>query len=474
MNDYPFILAGQSRHSGNKAEILNPYSGKPFAAVSLAGKPDIESAIQSAVSAFVTTRKLPSYERSRILQTSSDLVRDRREEIARVIVQENGKPIRDCRLEVDRAVMTFQIAAEEAKRIGGEVLPLDLRPDSAGRFGILRRFPIGPITAITPFNYPLNLAVHKLAPAVAAGNTVILKPSSDTPATGILLGEILHEAAKIPGLVSVVPSKHEDCDALVTDDRIKMITFTGSPDVGWNLKKRSGRKRITLELGGNGGVIVHDDADLELAVTRCVRGCFAYAGQVCISVQRMYVHRRIYSDFIERFLSAVKNLKMGDPMDEATDIGPLIKENQAIRAEEWIREAVAAGARLLAGGKRQGAFLEPTVLENVPKGTRACDKEAFAPLVDVFVYDDFEDAVRAVNDTEYGLQAGIFTRDLGRILHAYGEIDVGALMVNDVPTFRLDHMPYGGTKLSGLGREGLKYAIEEMTEPRLLAVHAPL
>jgi len=470
VKEYPYLIAGQKISSNQKKDIVNPYNQQIFARVFLAGVSDVEKAIQKASEAFKISRKLSSYQRSDMLAKIARLVQGKKEELAQTIVQENGKPIKDCRLEVDRAVMTFQIAAEEAKRIEGELIPMDLRPDSEGRMGIIKRFPVGPLAAITPFNYPLNLAVHKLAPALAVGNPVILKPASDTPVSALLLGEIIDLCHSIPGLISVVPSRHQDCDALVTDERIKMISFTGSPDVGWDLKTRCGQKRITLELGGNGGVIVHEDADMDLAVSRCLRGAFAYAGQVCISVQRIYIHEKIYSAFMRKFLEAVRNLKVGDPMEESTDIGPMIKENQAIRAIEWIEEAVKAGAKLLIGGKRKGSMVEPTVLENVPKGTQACDKEAFAPLVDVFSYAKFEEAVQAVNDTPYGLQAGIFTKDIGRILHAFSEIEVGGLMVNEVPTFRLDHMPYGGTKYSGFGREGLKYAMEEMTEPRLLVI----
>jgi acyl-CoA reductase-like NAD-dependent aldehyde dehydrogenase len=470
VKEYPYLIAGQKISSHQKKDIVNPYNQQIFARVFLAAVSDVDKAIQKAAEAFQISKKLSSYQRSDMLAKIARLVQEKKEELARTIVQENGKPIKDCRLEVDRAVMTFQIAAEEAKRIEGELIPMDLRPDAEGRMGIIKRFPIGPVAAITPFNYPLNLAVHKIAPALAVGNPVILKPASDTPVSALLLGEIIDHCHSIPGLMSVVPSRHQDCDALVTDERIKMISFTGSPDVGWDLKTRCGQKRITLELGGNGGVIVHEDADIELAVSRCLRGAFAYAGQVCISVQRIYIHEKIYSAFIKKFLEAVRGLKVGDPMDESTDIGPMIKENQAVRAIEWIEEAVKAGAKLLIGGKRKGSMVEPTVLENVPKGTQACDKEAFAPLVDVFSYSKFEEAVQAVNDTPYGLQAGIFTKDIGRILLAFSEIEVGGLMVNEVPTFRLDHMPYGGTKYSGFGREGLKYAMEEMTEPRLLVI----
>lgn len=470
MKEYPFLIGGKPVQSKKTQDVVNPFDQSLAAKVCLASKKDIEQAIQKACDAFQKSKRLASYERAELLQKIAQAIALRKEELAKTIVRENGKPIRDCRLEVDRAVMTFEIAAEEAKRIPGELIPMDLRPDAKDRFGILKRFPIGPITAITPFNYPLNLAVHKIAPAFAVGNPVILKPSTDTPLSALLLGEIIHQCGAIPGMISVVPSQHEDCGALITDDRIKMISFTGSPDVGWDLKKHCGRKKITLELGGNGGVIVHEDADLKLAVSRCLRGAFAYAGQVCISVQRIYIHKKIYDDFIKLFLEGVKKLKMGDPMDEATDIGPMIKETQAMRAQDWIQEAVKAGARILAGGKRRGNFVEPTVLENVPPGTKACDKEAFAPLVDVFSYTDFEKAVEALNDTPYGLQAGIFTQDINRIFHAFTEIEVGGLMVNEVPTFRLDHMPYGGVKFSGFGREGLKYAMEEMTEPRLLMI----
>jgi glyceraldehyde-3-phosphate dehydrogenase (NADP+) len=342
---------------------------------------------------------------------------------------------------------------------------------SENRWALIRRFPIGPILGITPFNFPLNLVAHKVAPALAAGNPIIIKPAPQTPLSALALGEMVVRAGWPRGGISVLPCAHEVVGELLRDERIRMLSFTGSAEVGWRLKAQVPKKRVTLELGGNAAVLVHEDADLEYAARRAVYGGFAYAGQTCISVQRILVHEAVSEPFLTRLLEGVRDLVVGDPKEETTDVGPMISEAAAERAEQWIREAVAAGARVLVGGERQGAFLMPTVLADAPPETKVWSEEVFAPVVVVNRYADFEEALRQVNASRYGLQAGLFTRDVRRIFRAYEVLEVGGLIVNDVPTYRADHMPYGGVKDSGFGREGVRAAIEEMTEARLLALN---
>lgn len=451
--------------------IRSPFTGEPVGEVAKAGPEEMERAVKAAVRAFEVTRKLSSARRSEILQkTAAGLVK-RKEELARTITQENAKTIRLSRAEVDRAVATFTIAGEEAKRIGGEVLPLDLNAASEGRLGITRRFPLGPVFAISPFNFPLNLVAHKVAPAIAAGNSLVLKPASSTPLTALLLGEILVEAGMPAGMVNVVPCGADLADRVVADDRFKLVTFTGSPAVGWELKRKAGKKRVTLELGGNAAVVVHDDADLDLAVERSVIGAFAYSGQVCISVQRIYLHEKIADSFTRGFLERTARLVVGDPFDEKTDLGPMIDEGALRKTQEWVDEAVRGGARVLCGGTRQGRFFPPTVLEGVKAPMRVHCAEAFAPLVNLYRYREFDEALSWVNDSPYGLQAGVFTRDVGRVFRAFEALDVGGVILNESPTWRADHMPYGGEKDSGFGREGVRYAIEEMSVLRILALN---
>lgn len=431
---------------------------------------DAERAVVAAVRGFETTRLLPSWRRAEILRKTAEGLGRRKDELARTITEENAKPIRLSRAEVDRAALTFTAAAEEAKRIGGEVLPLDLTPSSEGRVGLVRRLPLGPVLGIAPFNFPLNLVAHKVAPAIAAGNTIVLKPSSATPRIALLLGEILLEAGMTPGMANILPCPAATAERLAADDRFKLLTFTGSPAVGWALKAKAGRKRVALELGGNAAVIVHEDADLALAAERCAAGGFAYAGQVCISVQRVYLHEGIAGDFTARLLERTSKLVVGDPFDEKTDLGPMIDDAAAARAEAWIEEAVAGGAQRLCGGRRNGRVLPPTILEGVPRSSKLHAEEAFAPVVNLYRYRDYDEALREVNASAYGLQAGVFTRDVGRLLRAQRDLELGAVIANDVPSWRLDTMPYGGEKESGLGREGVKYAVEEMTRPSLLAL----
>jgi glyceraldehyde-3-phosphate dehydrogenase (NADP+) len=414
---------------------------------------------------------MAGYERQAILRAISEGIGKRREEFAHLIALEAGKPIRTARAEVDRAVFTFAVAAEEATRIGGEWLPLDWQASTAGRAGIIRRFALGPILAITPFNFPLNLVAHKVAPAIAAGCTTVLKPAPQTPLTSLLLAEVCEQAGLPAGALNVLPLANQEAEKLVGDDRLKMLTFTGSVPVGWALKGKSGKKKVTLELGGNAAVIVHCDADVDVAADRCVVGGFSYAGQSCISVQRIYVQRSIQEQFLARLLAGVRKLHVGDPLNEATDVGPMISEEAARRAASWIEEAVAGGAKLHAGGKREGAVLQPAVLTNVRAEMKVSCEEVFAPVVIIESYDEFGDAIRRVNDSPFGLQAGIFTRDSKLLFSAFENLEVGGVIVGDMSAFRIDHMPYGGVKDSGIGREGLRYAIEEMTEPRILVLH---
>jgi acyl-CoA reductase-like NAD-dependent aldehyde dehydrogenase len=379
--------------------------------------------------------------------------------------------LRASRIEVDRAVFTFNIAAEESTRIYGEYLPLDWLESTAGRWSIVRRFPLGPVLGITPFNFPLNLVAHKVAPAIASGCSMVLKPAPQTPLSALLLAEVVQAAGWPDGGLNVLPLANEDASLLVSDERIKLISFTGSAPVGWSIKKNSGKKKVLLELGGNAGVIVHSDADISYAAERCVTGSFSYAGQSCISVQRILVQRSVHGKFTELLLEGVAKLRMGDPLSEQTDVGPLIRESDAARAADWVQEAVRGGARILAGGHRKGSMLEPTVLTGTKPEMKVNCQEVFGPVVTVEPYDDFDSALRQINNSPFGLQAGIFTSDVKLLFQAYEELDLGGLVAGDVPTFRVDHMPYGGIKDSGIGREGLRYVIEEMTEPKLLVMN---
>ncbi|MBI3447460.1 MAG: aldehyde dehydrogenase family protein [Acidobacteria bacterium] len=463
----PFIH-GQSRATRDVAEVRSPYSGEVVTRCERGGPTEIAEALGSAHEAFETTRRLAPWERAGILSRIAAEVAKRRDEFAGMLVREAGKPVKAARLEAERTVHTFEVAAEEAKRQGGEVLPLDTVPWGAGHFGITRRFPIGLVAGITPFNFPLNLTAHKIAPAIAAGNSIVIKPASQTPTPACALAEIAFAAGAPPGAVNVVPARSTDVAAFVTDPRVKMLTFTGSPAVGWDLKARAGKKKVALELGGNAAVVVTASADLAYAVERIVAGGFGYAGQSCISVQRVLVDRKVERAFLELLLPKVKALNVGDPQDEATDVGPLISKQEAERAEAWVREAVSGGARLLAGGEREGAILKPTVLTGTKPDMRVNCQEIFAPVVTVTAYDDFAAALNTANDSPFGLQAGVFTRDAEEAWRAFETLEVGGVMINDVSTYRVDHMPYGGVKDSGVGREGLRYAIEEMTEPRLM------
>lgn len=469
--EYPSLLDGRPLTEGAPIEIRAPWDQEVLGIVFRGSRAHAEAAIAAAVRAFEVTRKLPAFERQAVLRRVAEALHQRREECARLLAQEAGKPLKAARVEVERAIFTFTVAAEESTRIYGEFQPLDWQPQAAGRWAILRRFPLGPIAAIIPFNFPLNLAAHKIGPAIAAGCTLVLKPPPQDPLTTLLLAQIVQEAGWPAGALNVLPLSNEDAGVLVTDPRLKMLSFTGSAVVGWELKKRAARKRVTLELGGNAGVIVHSDADLAYAAERCATGGFGYAGQSCISVQRIFVQRSVHEKFADLLVAAARKLKTGDPRDESTDVGPLITELDARRAEEWVQEAVSAGATLRCGGRRQGSLLEPTVLTHTQPEMRVNCLEVFAPVVTVSPYDDFLEAVRRVNDTPFGLQAGVFTRDARLLFTAYEELEVGGVIAGDVPTFRMDQMPYGGVKDSGTGREGLRYAIEDMTERKLLVLN---
>lgn len=473
--EHPVFLAGRWVRPGAAQAVINPYDASVVAMTWLAGPDAFDAAVRAAVDTAPAMRALPTYERSGILARASANLLARRDEIGQTLAGEAGKPIRDALTEVDRAAMTFQVASDEAKRLGGEVIPLDLAAHGRDRIGIVRRFPLGPIAAISPFNFPLNLSAHKLAPAIAAGNTIVLKPATKTPLSALYLAAALEEAGLPAGALSVLPMPRDLGDRLVTDDRFKLLTFTGSSAVGWAMKARAGRKRVLLELGGNAGVIVEPTADLAFAAKRVVTGGFAYAGQSCISVQRVFVHDRVYDTFAQMVVERVNALIVGDPLDPKTDVGPMIDSGEVDRVEAWVHDAVAEGARVLTGGRRLSASVYgPTVLEGVPETAKACAQEVFAPLIGLYRYSEFPAALAAVNRSRYGLQAGVFTNDLNATLAAFDTLEVGGVIVNDVPTWRIDQMPYGGVKDSGLGREGPRYAIEEMTEPRLLVINQNL
>jgi glyceraldehyde-3-phosphate dehydrogenase (NADP+) len=471
---HPIFLAGRWVESDDPLVVTNPaHPDEPAGATFNATEAQYEEAVEAAVAAFEVTRVLPAYERGAILRNISAGIKARREELGRTITLEAGKPIRDSLVEVDRAILTFRLGAEEAERMVGETIPLDLMPASKGRVGITRRFPIGPIAGISPFNFPLNLAAHKLAPAIASGNPIVLKPPSKDPLTMLTVAEIVEEAGAPAGSVSILPMTRELGDRMVADDRFKLLTFTGSPSVGWRMKERAGKKKVVLELGGNAGVIIDKTADLDWAVRRCLVGGFTYAGQVCISVQRMFIHEAIWDAFLERFVAGAKAIRSGDPIDPETELGPMVDGAAASRTQRWVDEALAMGGKALLGGKADGTFFPPTILTDVPPTAQVCSNEAFAPLVVAFPFSDFGAAIAGVNDSMFGLQTGVFTNDLANAWRAFAELEVGGVIVNDVPTYRIDHMPYGGVKDSGLGREGLRWAIEDMTEIRIMVLAQP-
>jgi acyl-CoA reductase-like NAD-dependent aldehyde dehydrogenase len=469
-----FLLCGKEWAEGETLEVRSPWDQGLVGRVAIATRADARRAVEHAAASLRRTRAMPRWKRRAILEDVAAALIEQKERFAKLIVAEGGKPIRMARTEIDRAVLTFKTAAEEAARMGGENLPLDLTEANEGRWGIVQRFAVGPVLAITPFNFPLNLVAHKVAPAMAAGCPILLKPAPQTPFTALALGEIILKAGWPGEALSVMPLANADTAWLAEkEDRIKLVSFTGSAKVGWELKARSGRKRVLLELGGNAALIIHGDwQDLDDAATRTAQAAFGYAGQSCISVQRVFVERRIFQSFVWKLVDAAARLACGDPSAETTDVGPLIRPSDADRIEAWIAEAVQAGAKLISGGERQGSIVTPAILTATKAGMKIRDEEAFGPVVVVEPYDDFEEALAEVNRSRYGLQAGLLTRDAGRIMTAYRELEVGALIVGDTPAWRSDPMPYGGVKDSGLGREGIRSAIEEMTEPRMLVMTA--
>jgi acyl-CoA reductase-like NAD-dependent aldehyde dehydrogenase len=472
--EYPYYLANKPEQPNADLAVVDKYTGETAARVALADAAAIDRAIAAAAHAAPAMAQTPPYERQAVLEHCVGRFRERAEELAYALCVEAGKPIRDSRAEVARLIDTFRLAAAAAIDLGGEVLNLEISARSRGYRGMYRRVPVGPCSFISPFNFPLNLAAHKIAPAIAAGCPFVLKPASRTPIGALLIGEALAETNLPPGAFSILPCHRDGADLFTTDERFKLLSFTGSPSVGWDLKARAGNKKVVLELGGNAACIVDEDADLADAVERLVVGAFYQSGQSCISVQRILAHERVYDELRERLVAATKRLKMGDPKQDDTFIGPIISEDEARRLESWINNAVKAGARLLCGGRRQGVMLEPTLLEGVPADQPLGADEAFGPVAILAPFTDFDAALAEANNSRYGLQAGLFTRDVYKIQRAWDRLEVGGLVVGDVPSWRVDNMPYGGVKDSGFGREGLRWAIEDMTEIRLLVVRTPL
>ncbi len=470
---YPYYLANRPEAPNADLAVADKCTGETATRVALADARAIDRAIAAAVAAAEPMRRMAACDRQAVLQHCVRRFEERFAELSEALCVEAGKPIKDARGEVTRLIDTFRVASEEATRIRGEVLPLDITPRARGYAGMWKRVPVGPCSFISPFNFPLNLAAHKIAPALAVGCPFVLKPASFTPVGALLIGEVLAETPLPAGAFSILPCRRDGASQFVEDERLKLLSFTGSPAVGWDLKARAGKKKVVLELGGNAAVVVDADAGLEDAVSRIVFGAFYQSGQSCISVQRILVHESIYGEFRERLVAAARKLKAGDPKDGATFIGPLISEEAAQRLESWIASAVAGGARLLCGGKRQGVILEATLLEGVPKDEAICAKEAFGPVAVLSPFADFEEALAEVNDSVYGLQAGVFTRDLYKAQRAWDTLEVGGVVIGDVPSWRVDHMPYGGVKNSGLGREGIRFAMEEMTEIRMLVIRTP-
>jgi len=465
------LIGGEWRGSDDVLEVRFPYDGSLVDAVSMASAADMDAAMTAAVEGFKVARKLPSHRRSEILQNMVRLLRERFDEVVEAMILEGGKNRKTAVGETTRALETLKVSSEEARRIGGEVFSIDWTAAGENRQGFTRRQPIGAVLGITPFNYPINLACHKIGPAIAAGNPIIIKPAEKTPLSTIILAEIVLDAGFPPQAFSMLNAWGPATEMMVTDPRVAMISFTGSGAVGWMLKSKAGQKKVTLELGGNAGVIVHNDADLADAADQAAAGAFANAGQNCISVQRLLIQRDVFEDFTDRFVEQVGALKVGDPRDPDVDIGPMISSRDAERAEAWVNEAQRAGASLLVGGERDGALFPPTVMTETAPDMRVNCEEVFAPVVTLSPYERWDDAVARINDSPYGLQAGVFTSDIRRVMDAWERVEVGGLHINSVSTFRVDHMPYGGVKASGYGREGIKYAIEDMTELRLMTLN---
>lgn len=470
---YPYYLAGRPVQANTDLAVVNKYTGREATRTALADAAALDAAIAAAAAAFEHTRRMPGYSRQAALHHVVRRVGERAEELAHALCVEVGKPIRDARGEITRLMDTLRLSAEESTRMTGEYAPLDISPRAAGYESIVRRVPVGPCAFITPFNFPMNLAAHKIGPAIAVGCPWVLKPASATPVSALILGEVLAETELPPGAFSILPCRSQTAEALVTDERIRKLSFTGSPEVGWRMKSIAGRKRVTLELGGNAPCIVDADADLDHAADRITVGAFYQSGQSCISVQRVLAHREVYAALRERLAARAETLKMGDPLEEDTFLGPLISEDDARRVEQWVDEARAAGATLLCGGRRQGSHYAATWLENVDPRCNVSCREVFGPVATLAAFDDFREAVREANASDFGLQCGVFTRDINHVWHAWRELDVGGVVINDSSSFRVDSMPYGGVKDSGQGREGVRFAMEEMSEIRLLVLAKP-
>lgn len=470
---YPYYLANEAVFANEDLPVTNKYTHEVATKVAMADAHAIDSAIAAAEAAQPAMTAMAPYARQAVLDHCVQRFKERFDELAQALCIEAGKPINDARGEVTRLIDTFRIASEEAVRINGEVLNLQISARASGYQGMTKKVPIGPCSFISPFNFPLNLAAHKVAPAIAAGCTFVLKPASRTPIGALIIGEVLAETGLPKGAFSILPCSRDGADLFTTDPRLKLLSFTGSPDVGWALKAKAGKKPVVLELGGNAACVVDEDADIDDAVSRIIIGGYYQSGQSCISVQRILVHEHIYEAFKRAFVERVSGLVSGDPADENTFIGPMISEGEAARLSQWISEAQTAGASVLCGGERDGAMLQATVLENVPDDARISAEEAFGPVTTLAPFSDFDAALAKVNESRYGLQAGIFTRDLYKAQRAWDVLDVGGVVIGDVPSWRVDNMPYGGVKDSGLGREGIRYAIEDMTETRLLVIRTP-
>ena len=468
---YKLLIDGQWAGSGETLEVKNKYDGSTVGVLPTASQDDLDQALEAAGRAGEIMADLPAYKRAEILLKTAALLRERFDDMAKTIAAEAGKALKFARAEVDRAISTFTIASEEAKRLHGETIPLDAVPAGEGYFGFWTRRPVGVIAAISPFNFPLNLVAHKVAPAIASGNTIVLKPATTTPITAVKLCQILVEAGLPAGAINlVVGSGGTVGEWLVTDPRVDKITFTGSPDVGRHILSVAGIKKVTLELGNTSPVVVAPDADLEFVAKRCAVGAYYNSGQVCISVQRIYSDKQVYEPFSEKFVRATESLVVGDPLDERVDVGPMIDSREVDRIEAWVNEAQSSGAQVLTGGRREGAVYYPTVLTGVSEEMKVVAEEAFAPVASIISSDDFESALRQANDTKFGLQVGVFTKDVDRVFQAVKRLNFGGVIVNDTPNFRADHMPYGGNRQSGLGREGVRFAMEEMTNIQLVAI----
>jgi len=470
---YPYYLASEPHYANTDLDVTNKYTGEVATKVAMADADTIDKAIAAAEEAQPAMAAMAPFERQAVLEHCVKRFTERADELAQALCIEAGKPIKDAKGEVSRLIDTFKIAAEESVRINGEVVNLEISARAKGYQGMTKKVPIGPCSFISPFNFPLNLAAHKVAPAIAAGCTFVLKPASRTPIGALIIGEVLAETDLPKGAFSILPCSRDGADLFTTDERLKLLSFTGSPDVGWALKAKAGKKPVVLELGGNAACVIDEDADIEDAIDRVIVGAYYQSGQSCISVQRLLVHSKIYDEFKSRYVEKVKALVSGDPSNEDTFIGPMISEGEAERLHGWIEEAKEKGATILCGGTRDGAMLEATVMENVPKDCDASAEEAFGPLSILVPFDDYDEALKEVNNSRYGLQAGVFTRDIYKAHKAWDVLDVGGVVIGDVPSWRVDNMPYGGVKDSGLGREGIRYAIEDMSETRLMVIRTP-